>query len=188
MTLYGDFIDIQKMPIEGGPLSDIRVSDFNQDSYSDLLLVSGDMNVLSMVYGSIDGMSGPSEFFSIEEAGAKEAQVFTALPVMSQGIYTGTVIAAGWDGYEPTLFMVEIGKGPQPDKPADKPSLSRLHPPPEHYHPNLRPPFYLFSWTRCVAHNRCTSPLLRAYEPIHPGSWPASANPIHPPYGSISRD
>ena len=117
MTLYGDFIDIQKMPIEGGPLSDIRVSDFNQDSYNDLLLVSGDMNVLSMVYGSIDGMSGPSEFFSIEEAGDKEAQVFTALPVMSQGIYTGTVIAAGWDGYESTLFMVEIGKGPQPDKP-----------------------------------------------------------------------
>ena len=75
------------------------------------------MNVLSMVYGSIDGMSGPSEFFSIEEAGAKEAQVFTALPVMSQGIYTGTVIAAGWDGYDPTLFMVEIGKGPQPEKP-----------------------------------------------------------------------
>ena len=117
MTLYGDFIDIQKMPIEGGPLSDIRVSDFNQDSYNDLLLVSGDMNVLSMVYGGIDGMSGPSEFFSIEEAGDKEAQVFTALPVMSQGIYTGTVIAAGWDGYESTLFMVEIGKGPQPDKP-----------------------------------------------------------------------
>ena len=117
MTLYGDFIDIQKMPIEGGPLSDIRVSDFNQDSYNDLLLVSGDMNVLSIVYGGIDGMSGPSEFFSIEEAGDKEAQVFTALPVMSQGIYTGTVIAAGWDGYESTLFMVEIGKGPKPDKP-----------------------------------------------------------------------
>jgi hypothetical protein len=68
--------------------------------------VSGDMNVLSMVYGSIDGMSGPSEFFTIEEAGKKEAQVFTALPVINQGIYSGTVIAAGWDGYESTLLLV----------------------------------------------------------------------------------
>ena len=117
MTLYGDMIDIQKMPIDGGPLSNVRVSDFNQDSYSDLLLVSGDMNVLSMVYGNIDGMSGPSEFFTIEEAGEKEAQVFTALPVINQGIYSGTVIAAGWDGYESTLFMVEIGQGPEPDRP-----------------------------------------------------------------------
>ena len=119
MTLYGDIVDIQKMGVDGGPLSDIRIADFNQDSYDDLLLVSGDMNVLSVVYGNISGMDGPSEYFTIEEAGEKEAQVFTALPVTTQGIYTGTVIAAGWDGYESTLFMVEIGKGPEPIRPED---------------------------------------------------------------------
>ena len=119
MTLFGDMIDIQKMQIDGGPLSNIRITDFNQDSYDDLLLVSGDMNVLSVVYGDIGGMSGPSEYFTIEEAGEKEAQVFTALPVSTQGIYTGTVIAAGWDGYESTLFMIEIGKGPEPIRPDD---------------------------------------------------------------------
>ena len=119
MTLYGDLVDIQKMEIDGGPLSNIRIADFNQDSYDDLLLVSGDMNVLSVVYGSIDGMSGPSEYFTIEEAGEKEAQVFTALPISTQGLYIGTVIAAGWDGYESTLFMVEIGKGPEPIRPED---------------------------------------------------------------------
>ena len=75
------------------------------------------MNVLSIVYGTIDGVSGPSEYFTIEEAGEKEAQVFTALPISTQGIYTGTVIAAGWDGYETTLFMVELGKGPKPIEP-----------------------------------------------------------------------
>ena len=119
MTLYGDMVDIQKMGVDGGPLSDIRIADFNQDSYDDLLLVSGDMNVLSIVYGNIGGMDGPSEYFTIEEAGEKEAQVFTALPVTTQGIYTGTVFAAGWDGYESTLFMVEIGKGPEPMRPED---------------------------------------------------------------------
>ena len=119
MTLYGDLIDIQKMEIDGGPLSDIKITDFNQDSYDDLLLVSGDMNVLSVVYGDIGGMSGPSEYFTIEEAKEQEAQVFTALPVSTQGIYMGTVIASGWDGYESTLFMVEIGKGPEPIRPED---------------------------------------------------------------------
>jgi len=117
MTLFGDRVDISKLPIDAGPISEIRISDFNQDSYSDILLVSGDMNVLSIVYGTIDGVSGPSEYFTIEEAGQKEAQVFTALPISTQGIYTGTVIAAGWDGYETTLFMVELGKGPKPIEP-----------------------------------------------------------------------
>ena len=69
MTLYGDRVDVAKLPIEAGPISEIRISDFNQDSYSDILLVSGDMNVLSIVYGTIDGLSGPSEYFTIEEAG-----------------------------------------------------------------------------------------------------------------------
>ena len=104
MTLYGDRVDVAKLPIEAGPISEIRISDFNQDSYSDILLVSGDMNVLSIVYGTIDGLSGPSEYFTIEEAGEREAQVFTALPISTQGIYTGTIIAAGFDGYETCLL------------------------------------------------------------------------------------
>ena len=44
MTLYGDMIDIKKMEIDGGPLSNIRIADFNQDSYDD----SGKLHVHSM--------------------------------------------------------------------------------------------------------------------------------------------
>ena len=39
------------------------------------------------------------------------------LPVVVQGFYTGTIIAAAWDGYETRLFMTELGHGPEPEKP-----------------------------------------------------------------------
>ena len=68
MTLYGDRVDVAKLPM-AGPISEIRISDFNQDSYSDILLVSGDMNVLSIVYGTIDGLSGPLSILQLKKLG-----------------------------------------------------------------------------------------------------------------------
>ena len=87
MTLYGDRVDVAKLPIEAGPISEIRISDFNQDSYSDILLVSGDMNVLSIVYGTIDGLSGPSEYFTIEEAGERGASIYGSSNLNPRNIY-----------------------------------------------------------------------------------------------------
>ena len=117
LTLYDDYLDIEKLPIDGGPLSDIHIADFNQDSYSDILLVSGDMNVLSLSYGSVDGLDENQEFFSIEESQTPGSQVFTALPVIVQGTYTGSVISAGWDGSTSTVFIIDLGYGIQPEKP-----------------------------------------------------------------------
>ena len=67
LTLYGDYIDVEMLPIDGGPLSDVSIADFNQDSYNDILLVSGDMNILSLAYGSPDGIVKSEDYFSIEE-------------------------------------------------------------------------------------------------------------------------
>jgi len=117
LTLSDDYLSIEKLPIDGGPLSGMRVADFNQDTYDDLLLVSGDMNILTLAYGSEDGLIEPAEYFTLEEERVRVAQVFSALPVVVRGIYTGSVIAAGWDGYETVLFVTELGHGPEPIRP-----------------------------------------------------------------------
>ncbi|WP_286911249.1 hypothetical protein, partial [Maribacter sp. UBA6511] len=57
------------------------------------------------------------EYFSLEEKGARGSQIFSALPIVIRGIYTGSVIAAGWDGSETTLFITELGHGPEPKRP-----------------------------------------------------------------------
>ena len=117
LSLYEDFLSVEKLPIDGGPLSGLQIADFNQDSYDDLLLVSGDLNVLTLTYGSIDGFLETSEYFTLEQENTTNAQVFSVLPVVSQGIYTGEIIASSWDGYETTLFITDLGSGPEPKKP-----------------------------------------------------------------------
>ena len=117
ITLFNDFMDIEKIPIEGGPLSDVRIADFNQDAYDDMLLISGDMNVLTLAYGSESGINQPTDYFTLEDVGLTTAQVFTALPIIDQGIYSGSIIAAGWDGLRTTIFLTDLGFGPEPIKP-----------------------------------------------------------------------
>ena len=117
LTLYDDFLDIEKLPIDGGPLSDVHIADFNQDSYNDILLVSGDMNVISLSFGGVNGLDVNQEYFAVEESTSSSSQVFTALPIIVQGIYTGSVVASGWDGTMSTLFIIELGYGIQPDVP-----------------------------------------------------------------------
>ena len=117
LSLFEDFLSVEKLPIDGGPLSSLQISDFNQDTHDDLLLVSGDMNILSLTYGSSDGFSEASEYFTLEDESITGAQVFSALPISSLGVYTGKVIAAGWDGSETTIIITELGFGPEPDKP-----------------------------------------------------------------------
>ena len=115
--MFEDFLSIEKLPVEGGPLSTIKISDFNQDSHDDILLVSGDMNILSLNYGGVEGFSEISEYFTLEDQGGSGAQIFSALPITSFGIYTGQVVAAGWNGYEATVFIAALGFGPEPERP-----------------------------------------------------------------------
>jgi len=117
LTLSEDYLLIEKLPLDVGPLSGMHMTDFNQDSFDDLLLVSGDMNILTLAHGSVDGILEPAEYFSLEKEDARGVQVFSALPIIINGIYTGSVIAAGWNGYESTLFLTELGHGPEPERP-----------------------------------------------------------------------
>ena len=117
MTLTGDYLSIEKLPIDGGPLSGMRVADFNQDSYDDILLISGDMNILTLASGSDDGLVEPYEYFTLEDDSVRGVQVFSVLPIVVRGIYSGSVIAAGWDGYETNLFITDLGHGPEPTAP-----------------------------------------------------------------------
>jgi len=117
LSLFDDFLSVEKLPLEGGPLSGMRVSDFNQDAYDDILLVSGDMNILTLAYGSTERLAEPVEYFALEDESLAGAQVFSTLPIVIRGVYTGSIIAAGWDGYETTLFITELGHGPKPEKP-----------------------------------------------------------------------
>ncbi len=117
MALTDDYLSIEKLPIDGGPLSEMRVADFNQDSYDDILLVSGDMNLLTLASGSDDGLVEPYEYFTLEDDSVQGIQVFSVLPMVVQGIYSGSVVAAGWDGYETNLFITDLGHGPEPTAP-----------------------------------------------------------------------
>ncbi|NQU27362.1 MAG: hypothetical protein HQ528_03650 [Candidatus Marinimicrobia bacterium] len=101
-----------ELPIEAGPLSDIRVADFNQDDYLDLLLVSAEMNMLSIFYGNATPQQEVVEYFSL--AGDDGSQVFQVLPVVSCGLYTGMVIAASWNGLITDVFTSDLGTDQAP--------------------------------------------------------------------------
>jgi hypothetical protein len=127
LTLSPATVAVETIPVDGGPLSDLSVADFNQDGLEDLLLVSGEMNMLSLVYGTVEEELAP-EYFTLEGE-QPSVQVFATLPVLTRGVYTGSLVAAGWDGTTSTLFISDIGK----------PSPERLAPPeePEMEHPLL---------------------------------------------------
>ncbi|MEE8437088.1 MAG: VCBS repeat-containing protein [Candidatus Neomarinimicrobiota bacterium] len=117
LTLSDGMLAVEKLPVESGPLSDLKIADFNQDGYDDLLLVSGELNIITLIKGTRSGLSEVPEYFALKKDN-QDTQVFTVLPVMIQGVYTGSVIAAGWDGNETTLFITDMGHGPEPEEPA----------------------------------------------------------------------
>lgn len=111
LTLSPGLVSVSTLPVDGGPMSDMNVADFNHDGFSDLLLVSGEMNILSLAYGTDAGLISPVEYFTLE-AEDEDTQMFTSLPIVSRGEYTGSIIAAGWDGRQTSVFITDIGKSP----------------------------------------------------------------------------
>ncbi len=106
-------ITVNELGIDAGPLSDIGTADFNQDNILDLLLISGDQGIVTLVYGSTSGAEPLQESFSISGEGeAAGAQIYTALPEIVDGAYLGTVIAGGWTGETSEVFYFELGTVP----------------------------------------------------------------------------
>lgn len=123
LTLSEAGVDIESIPNEAGPLSDMQVSDLDQDGYKDLLLVSGDMNMMTVSFGAERPVEKSESYFTLT-VDTVDIQVFSAVPIVSNGQYTGTTIAAGWDGDETSVFLTDLGLPPPIDKPAVNDSLT----------------------------------------------------------------
>ncbi len=116
LTLSDAGVAIDDIPNEAGPLSNIQTSDFDQDGYKDILLVSGEMNMMTVSFGAETPAEKTESYFTLT-VDSVDIQVFSALPIVSNGQYMGTTIAAGWDGDETSVFLTDLGLPPPVDKP-----------------------------------------------------------------------
>ena len=105
-------IEVRDLAIDGGPLSDLKTADLNQDLFPDLILVSGQQGLITTAYGAASGGAPLQEFFSvaIEDDGT---QIFSVVAEIVDGIYLGTVIAGGWNGEKAEIFYFELGGVPE---------------------------------------------------------------------------
>lgn len=112
LSVVNQKIDVLDLAIDGGPLSDLKAADLNQDHFSDLILVSGQQGLITTVYGAAGGGAPLQEFFSVanENGGA---QIFSVIPEIVDEIYLGTMIAGGWTGEETEIFYFELGSVPE---------------------------------------------------------------------------
>ncbi|MCH7613068.1 MAG: VCBS repeat-containing protein, partial [Candidatus Marinimicrobia bacterium] len=116
LTLSDAGLDIDEIENEAGPLSDFRVADFNQDGFSDLLLVSGEMNMITISFGAETPEEKSESYFTLT-VDTVDIQVFSTLPIIINRVYSGTSIAAGWDGENSSVFLTDLGLPPPVDRP-----------------------------------------------------------------------
>jgi len=109
MTLSPATVAVEVLPVDAGPLSDMNVADINFDNVADLLLISGEMNMITMAMGSLDTVGLEISYFTLE-TDTTGAQVFATIPVTDRGDYSGFIIASSWDGNESSVFLTELGK------------------------------------------------------------------------------
>ncbi len=122
LTLSDAGLDIDEIDNEAGPLSDLRVTDFDQDGFSDLLLVSGEMNMITISFGAETPEDKSESYFTLT-VDSVDVQVFSTLPIITNRVYTGTSIAAGWDGETSSVFLTDLGLPPPVDIPSVKDTL-----------------------------------------------------------------
>ena len=123
LTLSEAGIDIDNIPNEAGPLSDVKIGDFDHDTYKDLLLVSGEMNMITISFGAATPAEKSENYFTLI-VDTVDIQIFSAIPIIQQGKYIGTTIAAGWNGDETSVFLTDLGLPPPIDKPAIQDTLA----------------------------------------------------------------
>ena len=123
LTLSEAGIDIDNIRNEAGPLSDVQIGDFDHDTYKDLLLVSGEMNMITISFGAATPAEKSENYFTLI-VDTVDIQIFSAIPIIQQGKYIGTTIAAGWNGDETSVFLTDLGLPPPIDKPAIQDTLA----------------------------------------------------------------
>ena len=108
LSMFNESIDISQIQVEGGPLSDLKSADFNQDGYKDLILISGEQGIITVSYGRSQNEPRLNEYFSINGTNNSDSpQIFSVIPEIIDQIYLGTVIAGGWNGEENELFYLK---------------------------------------------------------------------------------
>jgi len=105
-TLTPATLVIDKVPINSGPLTQVSLEDFNQDTYEDILALSSDINTLTLISGK-DG--GPQRVQDAMKNIPSEMQIFSLLPMTKSGLYTGSVIISGWNGVENSIYIIDLG-------------------------------------------------------------------------------
>jgi len=121
LTLTPDKVVIEEIPIEAGPISDLKIANIDKDFDKDIIIVSGEMNMVSLISVETNGTVSDAEYFSLK-SGKEEMQIFSILPMMRMGTYTGSVIAVGWSGSKNIIFLTDLGH--KPDAPPKKPMVS----------------------------------------------------------------
>ena len=106
-TLTPATLIVEEVPVNPGPLTQISIEDFNQDTYEDMLMLSSDINALTLVSGKDGGVEGVQNAMSNVP---QNIQIFAMLPLTKSGLYTGSVLLSGWNGKENSLYVVDLGK------------------------------------------------------------------------------
>ena len=107
LTLTPATLVIERVPVQPGPLTQIEIADFNQDTFKDLLMLSSDINALTMVSGQDGGMESVRNVMSKVP---ENIQVFSMLPLTKLGNYTGNILVSGWDGEKNSIYVLDLGE------------------------------------------------------------------------------
>ena len=106
-TLTPATLVVDRVPVQPGPLTQIDVADFNQDTFRDLLMLSADINALTLVSGKDGGVEGVRNAMSEVPT---DIQVFAMIPLTKMGQYTGSVLVSGWSGKENSIYVLDLGE------------------------------------------------------------------------------
>ena len=106
-TLTPATLVIDEVPVNPGPLSQVALEDFNQDTYEDILMLSSDINSLTMRSGDDGGLDKGVE--NAMRQIPSDMQVFAMVPMTKAGQYTGNVLVSGWDGEMNSIYILQLG-------------------------------------------------------------------------------
>ena len=106
-TLTPATLVIEEIPVNPGPLTQFALEDFNQDTFEDILMLSSDINALTLVSGKDGGIEGAENAMRHVPA---DMQIFSMIPMVKAGQYTGNVLVSGWNGQENSTYVIQLGK------------------------------------------------------------------------------
>ena len=89
LTLTPATLVIDEVPVTAGPLTQVALEDYNQDSFEDILTLSSDINSLTLISGKDGGIEG------VENAMRhipSDMQIFCMVPMSKAGLYSGSVL------------------------------------------------------------------------------------------------